>query len=65
MFHDRLINREDKTYFNTILAEMAQKHFSEVGLLQGEERRGEGGGRREASERDCPKYRTTLLFVCG
>ena len=30
VFHDRLINHEDKSYFNTILAEMAQKHFSQV-----------------------------------
>ena len=28
VFHDRLINNEDKTYFNEILAEMANKHFS-------------------------------------
>lgn len=31
VFHDRLINDEDKRYFNTILAEMSQKHFSQVG----------------------------------
>ena len=30
VFHDRLINREDKRYFNAILSEMAQKHFSQV-----------------------------------
>ena len=30
VFHDRLINHEDKRYFNTILAEMSQKHFSQV-----------------------------------
>jgi dynein heavy chain len=30
VFHDRLINDEDKRYFNTILAEMSQKHFSQV-----------------------------------
>ncbi|KAK3733193.1 hypothetical protein QZH41_008554, partial [Actinostola sp. cb2023] len=29
VFHDRLINREDKTYFHEIMAEMAQKHFSQ------------------------------------
>ncbi|XP_015770017.1 PREDICTED: dynein heavy chain 6, axonemal-like [Acropora digitifera] len=29
VFHDRLINKEDKRYFNTILSEMAQKHFSQ------------------------------------
>ncbi|XP_074661680.1 dynein axonemal heavy chain 6-like [Tubulanus polymorphus] len=29
VFHDRLINSEDKTYFHQILAEMAGKHFSE------------------------------------
>ena len=26
----RLINEEDKRYFNTILSEMSQKHFSQV-----------------------------------
>ena len=31
VFHDRLINKEDKGFFYTILAEMAGKHFSEVG----------------------------------
>ncbi|CAB4037622.1 dynein heavy chain 6, axonemal-like [Paramuricea clavata] len=30
VFHDRLINDEDKRYFNTILAEMSQKHFSQT-----------------------------------
>lgn len=30
VFHDRLINDEDKLYFNTILAEMAAKYFSQV-----------------------------------
>ena len=33
VFHDRLINKEDKRYFNTILSEMAQKHFSQVWLV--------------------------------
>uniref|UniRef100_A0A8C3ADL9 Dynein axonemal heavy chain 6 n=1 Tax=Cyclopterus lumpus TaxID=8103 RepID=A0A8C3ADL9_CYCLU len=28
VFHDRLINNQDKTYFNTIVTEMANKHFS-------------------------------------
>jgi dynein heavy chain len=28
VFHDRLINREDKTYFNTILSEMSSRFFS-------------------------------------
>ncbi|XP_056619544.1 dynein axonemal heavy chain 6 [Triplophysa dalaica] len=28
IFHDRLINNEDKTYFNNILSEMASKYFS-------------------------------------
>jgi dynein heavy chain len=32
VFHDRLINEEDKRYFNTILSEMSQKHFSQVGF---------------------------------
>ncbi|XP_017317258.1 dynein axonemal heavy chain 6 isoform X2 [Ictalurus punctatus] len=27
VFHDRLINNEDKTYFNTMICEMASKHF--------------------------------------
>ena len=30
VFHDRLINSEDKRYYNTMLSEMAQKHFSIV-----------------------------------
>ena len=30
VFHDRLINEEDKQYFHTILAEMANKYFSQV-----------------------------------
>ncbi|KAK3599709.1 hypothetical protein CHS0354_037182 [Potamilus streckersoni] len=30
VFHDRLINNEDKTYFYGILAEMASKHFGET-----------------------------------
>ena len=30
VFHDRLINNEDKTYFNEMLGEMAQKHFQTV-----------------------------------
>ena len=29
VFHDRLINNEDKKYFNEIMAEMASKHFSQ------------------------------------
>jgi dynein heavy chain len=33
VFHDRLINKEDKGFFYTILAEMAGKHFSEVSIL--------------------------------
>ena len=28
MFYDRLINMEDKCYFNTMLADMATKYFS-------------------------------------
>ena len=32
VFHDRLINDEDKKYFHTILAEMASKFFSQVNL---------------------------------
>ncbi|XP_060941446.1 dynein axonemal heavy chain 6 [Limanda limanda] len=28
VFHDRLINNQDKTYFNTIVSEMAIKYFS-------------------------------------
>ena len=30
MFHDRLINQEDKSYFCGILSEMSSKHFSQV-----------------------------------
>ena len=30
VFHDRLINNEDKAYFNEMLSEMAQKYFSTV-----------------------------------
>ncbi len=30
VFHDRLINREDKKYFYGILSEMASKHFAKV-----------------------------------
>lgn len=30
VFHDRLINKEDKGFFYNILSEMAGKHFSEV-----------------------------------
>lgn len=30
VFHDRLINDEDKTYFYSILAEVATKYFSQV-----------------------------------
>ena len=30
VFHDRLINHDDKTYFHQMLAEMASKHFGEV-----------------------------------
>ncbi|XP_013408536.1 dynein heavy chain 6, axonemal [Lingula anatina] len=29
VFHDRLINNEDKSYFYTIMAEMASKHFGQ------------------------------------
>lgn len=32
VFHDRLINNEDKLYFHEIMSEMATKHFAEVGL---------------------------------
>ncbi|XP_067839723.1 dynein axonemal heavy chain 6 [Heptranchias perlo] len=28
VFHDRLINNEDKLYFNTMLSELANKHFA-------------------------------------
>ena len=30
VFHDRLINHDDKNYFYQILSEMASKHFNEV-----------------------------------
>lgn len=30
VFHDRLVNNEDKQFFYTILSEMASKHFGEV-----------------------------------
>ena len=30
VFHDRLINNEDKEYFYNIMVEMANKHFGEV-----------------------------------
>ena len=30
VFHDRLVDRNDKKYFNTMLSEMAAKHFSKV-----------------------------------
>ena len=33
VFHDRLINREDKGFFYNILSEMAGKHFGEVNPL--------------------------------
>ena len=33
VFHDRLINAEDKGFFYNILAEMAGKHFSEVNFI--------------------------------
>lgn len=33
VFHDRLINNEDKTYFNEMMSEMAQKYFATVSLL--------------------------------
>lgn len=33
VFHDRLINNEDKMYFYQILADMANKHFGEVSNL--------------------------------
>jgi len=32
VFHDRLINLDDKRYFHNILAEMATKYFNEVSL---------------------------------
>lgn len=33
VFHDRLINNEDKMFFHNIMAEMAAKHFNEVGYV--------------------------------
>lgn len=30
VFHDRLIDKTDKDYFNGILSEMSLKHFSKV-----------------------------------
>ena len=30
VFHDRLINEEDKQYFYSILAEVASKYFTQV-----------------------------------
>ncbi len=30
VFHDRLVDRTDKKYFNSMLSEMAAKHFSKV-----------------------------------
>lgn len=30
VFHDRLVDKSDKKYFNTMLSEMASKHFSKV-----------------------------------
>ncbi|EDO31800.1 predicted protein [Nematostella vectensis] len=30
VFQDRLINKEDKTFFNTIMSEMAHKHFQQA-----------------------------------
>lgn len=30
VFHDRLVDKHDKIYFNTMLSEMAVKHFSKV-----------------------------------
>ena len=30
VFHDRLVDSHDKTYFNTMLSEMSYKHFSKV-----------------------------------
>ena len=34
VFHDRLINNEDKNYFYHILADMASKHFGEVNIRE-------------------------------
>lgn len=33
VFHDRLINTEDKQFFHEIMAEMASKHFGEVQFM--------------------------------
>ena len=33
VFHDRLVDRHDKIYFNTMLSEMSSKHFSKVSEL--------------------------------
>lgn len=33
VFHDRLIDREDKQFFNEMLAELSAKIFGEVSLL--------------------------------
>ena len=33
IFHDRLVDRTDKVYFNTMLSEMAAKHFSKVSVI--------------------------------
>ena len=33
VFHDRLINNEDKMFFHEIMSEMAHKHFGEVCFL--------------------------------
>jgi dynein heavy chain len=30
VFHDRLVDKHDKKYFNTMLSEMSAKHFSKV-----------------------------------
>lgn len=32
VFHDRLVDKNDKKYFNSMLSEMAAKYFSKVGL---------------------------------
>ena len=34
VFHDRLVDKRDKKYFNTMLSEMASKHFSKVCLVK-------------------------------
>lgn len=33
VFHDRLINNEDKMFFHQIMSEMASKHFGEVCIV--------------------------------